>query len=379
VTDKRKVFIHIGAPKSGTTFLQQIMHTNRRALREAGVLYPVESHFRASLDLRGIQFKSHFDPAVPGAWRRLIEEVRRWPGTAVIDHEILAAARKREIDRAMADLGGADVHIIWTERDLARQLPAAWQESLKNGNTSTFADYLASVQAGGRAGGRPAKVFWGLHNSPAVLARWSRGLPADRVHVVTVPPSGSDPLLLWQRFAGVIGVDPDRFNARVGGENTSLGAAEAAALRELNVRLADAGIPWPVYAATIKHGVPPRLGNRRGSRIELPENSYKWAERWSRNAVGKLREAGYHVVGDLDELLPAARPTGVDPDHVPAEERADAAVAMLAATLQVVAQRGLRGRRRSSRRDRLETGLRALAGRAGRLGRVSDHLRRRRS
>lgn len=33
-------FVHIGAPKTGTTYLQQFLHDNRAALRRQGLLYP---------------------------------------------------------------------------------------------------------------------------------------------------------------------------------------------------------------------------------------------------------------------------------------------------------------------------------------------------
>src|SRR5690349_8674678 len=129
MTAPRTVFLHVGAPKSGTTYLQTILHTNRRALARNGLLYPgdaIRSHFWASQDLRGIRFRGHAEPQVDGAWDRLVDEVRRARGNAVIDHELLAGAAPAQIARALGDLSFADVHIIWTDRDLARQLPAAW-------------------------------------------------------------------------------------------------------------------------------------------------------------------------------------------------------------------------------------------------------------
>lgn len=337
------MFLHIGAAKSGTTYIQKALSANRAALREAGLLYPSVSHFFASQDLREMQFRNHANPRVSGAWKNLVAEVERWPGNAVIDHELLAAAAQKHIDRAMNDLQFADVHVIWTDRDLGRQLPAAWQESIKNRETITFARYLEAVRAKPPAGGRQRRVFWSLHNAPAILARWSRDLPADHVHVTPVPAGNADRPELWRRFARILGIDPHRYVLPDGKENTSLGAAEAAALRDFNELIAGMDIPWPIYATVIKHGIPRRLTGRTGSRIELPEDVFEWAVKWSRNAVAKLRAAKYDAAGDLDELIPVERPTGADPDQIPSGERADAALAMLAAALDVVAARGLAG------------------------------------
>ena len=49
------VFLHVGAPKSGTTFVQQVMWSNRDELARQGVLLPgahAQDHFRANQDLR---------------------------------------------------------------------------------------------------------------------------------------------------------------------------------------------------------------------------------------------------------------------------------------------------------------------------------------
>ncbi len=36
----RRAFVHIGLPKTGTTYLQAVLAHHRDALRESGVLYP---------------------------------------------------------------------------------------------------------------------------------------------------------------------------------------------------------------------------------------------------------------------------------------------------------------------------------------------------
>jgi hypothetical protein len=60
-----RVLVHIGEPKTGTTFLQQVMWSNRAELAAQGVVLPghhPQDHFSASQDLRVIE-KRPDDPA----------------------------------------------------------------------------------------------------------------------------------------------------------------------------------------------------------------------------------------------------------------------------------------------------------------------------
>jgi hypothetical protein len=158
-----------------------------------------------------------------------------------------------------------------------------------------------------------------------------------------VPQHGAPRDLLWRRFASVLGLDADAYDLEIASSNRSLGASEAAVLRHLNEMTAEAQVPWPVYAANVKHGVAPVLAGRRGQSIELPPDDYAWALQWSQDAVRELAERGYDVVGDLADLVPTSRPTGQNPDDLPVEELADAAMATLAALVNVTMRRPAAG------------------------------------
>ena len=341
---RRRVYWHIGGPKTGTTYLQAILHQNRELLRQNGLLYPGDkkpAHYWASQDLSGNYFHGHANPNVDGSWHRLVAEIAEWDGPSLIDHELFVNLKTELIDRAMRDLteiAGAEVHLVWTARDLARQIPAAWQEHVKNRGTTSYSQYIARIRAREVEDG-VATAFWRQHGTPGILERWSRSLPAERVHLVTVPPRGSDPRLLWRRFAGVLGVDPDRFDTDTGKRNSSLGAAEATVVRRLNKLLAEHDISWPVYSGRLKHGAVDLMAEQAHSgAIEVAEEVYDWAMEWSRSAVDALAGAGYDIVGDLAELIPRERPLGADPDTVAAEDLAEAALAGMAALIRLPTQ-----------------------------------------
>lgn len=337
-TDTQRVFFHIGAPKTGTTFIQDVLVRNKKALRANGLLYPGRNgtHVMAALDLRNLVFKGHRYAEADGAWPRMVNTIKSWDGDAIIDQELFAGASEKQVSRALRNLDFAEVHILLTMRDMARQLPAAWQEWIRNSETETFAEWLHAVHPPDDAKSDARWLFWRLHDIPEILRRWTGDVPPERVHVITVPPAGSDPGVLWNRFAGVLGIDPDAYDSRSERQRTSLAAAEAETLRALNIALRDEDVPWQAYDRIVKRYLAFELGERRGDSIALPKDHYDWAVEWSRDAAAFIAAGGYDVIGDLDDLIPNAPRPGVDPGEVSDKAIAEAAVAGMVALVKRV-------------------------------------------
>lgn len=333
-----RVFLHVGAPKTGTTYLQSMLWANRGALARHGVLYPGTqsgAHFHGAQDLRRKYFLGHEDPRVPGAWDRLAAAAREWSGSSVvISHELLADSEPHEAERAAASVRPHEVHVLYTVRDLARQIPAAWQESVKNGWTVPYRDYLRALRS--EPPEMMGRVFWRMQDAAQVLQRWQGAAPADRLHVVTVPPGGAEPGLLWRRFSQVIGVVPETLDVTPGSSksrrNASLGLAETELLRRLTQRL-EGELTWSEQTALLKEYLTQTVLSRRSTpRTGIPASERAWLLERSRAMVQSLRAAGYNVVGSLDELLPdfAANPdTDPDPDTGEVLEAAVDALAVL--------------------------------------------------
>ena len=103
-----KVYLHIGEPKTGTTFIQQAMWRNRVELAAQGVVLPghhPQDHYRASQDLRGLE-KLPTDPAGSwtGEWEVLASEAQQAGKTAVISHELFSAADAAQAGRVGGQL-----------------------------------------------------------------------------------------------------------------------------------------------------------------------------------------------------------------------------------------------------------------------------------
>src|SRR4029079_18926194 len=133
----KRVLLHVGTPKTGTSYLQDVLYRNRLTLAAAGIHYPAhrfDAHFLAALDLMRLPWGGLEAEAV-GAWDKLAHRVRDYRGTSIISHEILATASRAQAGRALESLGhgqGTEVHLVLSVRDLVRQIPAEWQENVKH-------------------------------------------------------------------------------------------------------------------------------------------------------------------------------------------------------------------------------------------------------
>jgi hypothetical protein len=206
-------------------------------------------HFRAALDVRGERPYVSNPDEVPGTWHALLEEASRWDGDIPISHELFAPASADRARKAVADFAGvAEVHLVVTARDLVRQLPAHWQENLKARSAESFGEFMSTVQADVRR----EKWFWLVQDYDGILERWGAGVPAERQHIVTLPPRGTSPAVLWGRFASLLGLDATSFDLDGSARNQSLGAEQTELLRRLNAALGQR-LPRPgPYAPLVK-------------------------------------------------------------------------------------------------------------------------------
>ena len=324
----RRVVLHVGAMKSGTSYLQRLVAENRDLLGERGVLLPGET-WRDQV--RGVAEVLDRQKVVArpgeGAWQLLVDEVADWDGTGLISMEFLGPASPAKIDRVVSSFPEGSVEVVLTARDLGRNVPAMWQEALKNGRTWTFAEFVAGVADGSGDGPGPGTLFWREQGIARICRRWGKAVGADRVTVVTVPHAGADRGLLWQRFASVLGVE-DTGVRQPGSGNESLGAASAEVVRQLNGMLAD--LDFSDYAPVVKHRLAKSiLGERRDEEPTVGFEVPDWLRRRSADVVERLAEQEVRVVGDLAELDPVPTP-GVAPGDVEPEEQLAAALAGLA-------------------------------------------------
>ena len=371
------MLLHVGTPKSGTTFLQRVLWDHQDELRAQG--FRCAGHRQADMFLAAVELReSHnfwgYDPEeLAGRWNEVCRQAREHDGTMIMSHEVLGGATAQQVERAYAELEGLDVHLVLTARDLARQVTSEWQERVKNGSARSFAKFerrlVRQLEKGNFENG-----FWRNQDPVGILGRWARDLPADHVHVVTAPQSSADPALLWRRFAEALGLDASGIDAATStrAANTSLGVAQIQVLRKVNEALAGR-IKHPEYARVVKSQFAERvLAEQRSPRPQCPPELVARLRVLAEERNETIRQRGYVVHGDLADLLPR-EPVGPyrAPDDVGrGAERAAYAQAIAALLVQRAAQR---------RTIRAEVPMPAPGGRLHRLGRLVGDLRHRRS
>lgn len=339
------VFLHIGTMKTGTSFIQRVLQRNRELLRAEGVLYPLDGvhwalQVRAARDILGIK-------GIPaeGAWPKLEEKIRAWNGRAcVVSMEFYSLASAVKAVQVVSRLKPSEVQVIITARDLVRVIPSAWQSMVKQGRPWSFADFVAAVTGSG--GDRDAhRRFWRHHDLVEITRKWTAAVGAQNVHVITVPPSGAPPSTLWERFCSVVDLDPERYDiSQDRKSNFSLSFSDTELMRQINTALRD-----ELGKVAYKRWATRYFANRvlRASageqtahdRPALSAAAHEWAIERSRQMVVDMQETGVHIIGDLEELIPAPLdPTAKDADTQPTTVYPDGAATIIAALLrQIVA------------------------------------------
>jgi hypothetical protein len=367
----QRLFLHVGVPKSGTTFLQASLAKNHDALNAAGVLDcgNRKETFLAAVDVRRThEAWGRGREEVAGAWDALCRRALGHDGTTVISQELLAAASSQQVAAALTPLRGVEVHVVVTARDLARQAAAEWQEGIKHGRRMTFDQFRRHVAAMDTETDY-AQKFRAAQELPGVLGRWSAQVPRERVHIVCCPRPGSPPEALWRRFTEVIGDLADLPSAGPQHANASLGSAETDLLRRVNIAL-DKRLPQPDYGQVVKQLYAQRLlADSASPRPVVPEGMYDDLRVISQRWVKELADAGYAVHGDLDELVPLpTRAPAPHPDDVDAQLQVDVAARATAELLLEVQRLRVRIAHLEQQQTKLEKRRKKLKRKLSRAG-----------
>lgn len=321
-----RVYLHVGSPKSGTTYLQRILRHNQAALAQQGVLVAGKTHVElvhAGFVVREDARLENLPARAAGAWDRIVEQVRDFPGhTAIVSYELFAGAKRQQAADAIAALDSLEVHVVVTTRDLGQAVSSAWQERLKFALDVPLEEWQPPPESRGPR----AEWGWRTMDPASVAGRWGAGLPPERIHIVTAPRRGAARRELWDRFAEACSLQDVTIDLDIPPANLSLGVKAAEVLRKVNEQ--DLG---PITGAreqsrwlrdTLAHTVLAPLDDEP---MGITDDQLAEAEERARSAVAAICEAGWTVHGDLADIT-ATRREGRMPGEVPADELLDVAV-----------------------------------------------------
>lgn len=327
-----RLFVHIGLQKTGTSYLQRILWDSQAEVARQGIdLVPDSklSMFHLMLDVRQRYSPKSDPPEVARALASLPGQLRSAQDTALISQESLSTATDEQIARFLEHTAGREVHVIVTLRDPGRQIPSAWQQTLQSGKSRPMADYLRRLESTWQKDG--AKV-WATMDAPGILARWAAHVPAEQIHVITVPPAGSPQDQLLHRFCDVVGLDPSNLTIdTTTRQNRSLRAEQAEVLRRVNELLPAEFKRRDVYGALGKRYFAVQiLGSDQGTKIQMPASRLPWCLEVADHVIDSVERGGYAVIGDLADLRPAASSFAVDDSPLPADDVTQVAAQALA-------------------------------------------------
>jgi len=332
----QRVFLHPGPLKTGTTYLQSLLYANRKSFLDQGITIVGDqaSHYRTANELVGR--KSLRASHVPrGAWKRTRKAVLRAPGDAVMSCERYSLFRVKHARRLLEDLAAREVHVVLTLRDPVAVLPARWQEGIKNGGIATWTQFQERIAD-------DAAKMQKMTRAIPTLRTWAKVLPPERIHVVTVPPKGAPRTLLLERFCEAIGADPAGLETlEAARANPSMDFVTTELLRRVNTQDA-VKLSGHAQHFEIKSFLATELPTR-SYRPELSGTVLEIAKSEAQALMQRIEAGGFHVVGDLNDLVSStsATPTGLGVEVNP-EELLDTAAVAIAALAQRSWERGVR-------------------------------------
>lgn len=383
------VVLHVGTMKSGTTYLQARLEQNRDRLAADGVLFPGptwKSQLLAagSAVTRARRSKNLRNGA--GLWGQMRTELLGWTGPkALLSVEHLSRASETQARAIVAALEPSEVRVVLTVRDLGRVVPSAWQQTLKAGDHATFDAFLEAIVAmpttaqasDGEAeegSALTARTFWKMQDAARHARRWGGAVGVENLVIVTVPPAGSAPELLWERFCRAVDLDAHRYPTDDAHLllNPSLGVAAAEVVRRINERLHHhgVGLRQPEHRNLVRFAMAnSTLAGMSGDEpVRVPGAYEEWLRSRAQRMVDEIRATGVCVVGDLADLVPdrgprelaEPGPTGVARAPV---TTADATVRAAATLVRLAAGRehdaaGSRGAGRTILADQLDAARR---------------------
>lgn len=331
-----RLALHVGAMKTGTSYLQSRLFANKAALADRGVMLPGR---RWPTQVRAVWGLLNGEG---DQWRRMARRITAHEGLSIVSMELLAAAPLDKA-RALRESVGVDIDVVITARDLNRSIPAMWQESVRNGRTWTYDRYVEAA-ADNRPGSGdarralrpgPGRHFWRQQDLVAHARTWAEVVGPDHVTVVTIPPPGASRDLLWQRFTSTVGLAPDGLAP---GEfaHESLGAASAQVMRHFNEVFSATGLSFSQSRVARKDVLAAQvLGRHKAKEPGIGLSVAPWVVEETERAVADLQALGVRLNGAWADLDPVDVP-GIDPGTLDDAAVADAAILGLAGFIEAV-------------------------------------------
>lgn len=311
----RKLVIHAGFHKTGTTALQHSLRASEASLRNQGWSYPVISHGNSQSDSalalakRGWGWKGGGSKPIPmKTWDRLVTRINRDSGNSVISSEFFSELQLADIEKIKTAFPKHEVQIVFTIRALDALFPSNFQQALKGGSDLSYEDWLERILDDYQNAKRSS--FWRRNQHALVIERWAGVFGNKQITLITSDVQNQS--ALYERFETLLGLKPDSLVRESStGLNRGLLLDEISLILEVNRNYPKNG-RWNEYQTFIKHGVIDNLTSSPAGKVE-ETNRLRTPEKFARqiNEIAKfelalLRDLDVDILGSFDELEPGA-------------------------------------------------------------------------
>jgi hypothetical protein len=316
----KKLIIHPGFHKTGTTALQQALSEVRDELSAKGFNYPKiagNAHHRAAWSIiektwgwkkRGGRLMA------PVEWQRLDRKLKSGKDVAIISSEFFSEASAEQLQLLKKNTQKFDVQVIFTWRPLPFMLASSYQQYLKYGLKLSYPEWLESIfQTAGKAKFTPS--FWKRNLHGDVVSRWAEVFGAENISLIAV--NEKDPNFLYGSFSDLSGVPTGIIREPLHQEmNRSLTFNEASLLLEIN-RTYPKDLDWDSYEVFIRKGNVKALTGTEiyessDEKILTPDWAIAKAAEINLKSVERIKSLGVKIIGDIDRSDFAKIPTGTN-------------------------------------------------------------------
>jgi hypothetical protein len=320
VAKLKKLIIHPGFHKTGTTALQQALSEVREELSANGFNYPKiagNAHHRAAWSIIEITWgwrKRGGRLMAPIEWQKLERKLRSSKDVSVISSEFFSQANKEQLANLAGKVKKAGVEVIFTWRPLPFMLASSYQQYLKYGLKLSYSEWLDSIfEPSGKAKHTPS--FWQRNLHGDVVSRWAEVFGAENISLIAVDES--DPNFLYNSFSDLAGIPAGIIREPVHKEmNRSLTFNESALLLEIN-RTYPKDLDWDSYEIFIRKGNVKALTGSdiyetSDEKIFTPEWAVAKAAEINLKNVEQIKSLGIKIIGDIDRSDFSRIPIGVN-------------------------------------------------------------------
>jgi hypothetical protein len=317
----KKVVIHAGFHKTGTTALQHSLHASTQQLSAAGYRYPIvdqgtsQSGSVLALANRGWGWQARGSKVLPKRiWTKLVKLTRTGKDSVILSSEFFSELDDKQVCEVKTAFDGLDVQIVFTMRALDKIFPSTYQQGLKSGTTYTYEDWLERVindYYGERKMG-----FWKRNRQAHVILRWIEIFGSENVVIITADES--NPGLLFERFSELLELQVDALKPVANsGLNRSLLLDEIHLLRAINKKIPKTR-NWNAYMTFVRRGTfeqitaTPADKVAATAKLRTPKAYAKKIEQIAALEMVELKALDIRVLGDLRDLEVGSAPVGAN-------------------------------------------------------------------